>query len=70
MFKIIKTAAEIQAETGQQAKKQRITELKRLLAETDFKFNIDYDEQDTSEWNQLKDDRQAWREEIRQLEKQ
>lgn len=47
---------------------KRIAELKQKLAESDFKFNVDYDDQDTPEWNQLKADRQAWREEIRQLE--
>jgi hypothetical protein len=47
---------------------KRIAELKTLLAESDFKFSVDYDDQDTPEWNQLKADRQAWRDEVRQLE--
>ena len=47
---------------------KRIAELKTLLAESDFKFSVDYDDQDTPEWNQLKADRQAWREEVRTLE--
>jgi hypothetical protein len=47
---------------------ERIAELKQLLADSDFKFNVDYDEQNTPEWDQLKADRQAWRDEIRQLE--
>jgi hypothetical protein len=47
---------------------KRIAELKQKLAESDFKFNVDYDDQDTPEWNQLKADRQAWRDEVRQLE--
>ena len=68
MFKTIKTAAEIQADKDQAAKDQRIAELKQLLAESDFKFNVDYDEQNTPQWEQLKADRQAWREEIRTLE--
>jgi hypothetical protein len=51
-----------------QAHQQRIAELKQKLAESDFKFNVDYDDQDTPEWNQLKADRQAWRDEVRELE--
>jgi hypothetical protein len=47
---------------------RRIAQLKTLLAESDFKFSVDYDDQDTPEWNQLKADRQAWREEVRELE--
>ena len=47
---------------------KRIAELKQKLAESDFKFSVDYDNQDTPEWNQLKADRQAWRTEIRDLE--
>lgn len=47
---------------------KRIAKLKTLLAESDFKFSVDYDAQDTPEWNQLKADRQAWRTEIRELE--
>lgn len=48
--------------------KKRITELKQLLADSDFKFNVDYDEQNTPEWDDLKTQRQAWRDEIRTLE--
>jgi len=66
MFKVIKTAAEIQAEKDQQAKEQRIAELKRLLADSDYKVLPDYDK-DSEE---IKAQRQAWREEIRTLETQ
>jgi NAD(P)H-dependent FMN reductase len=44
----------------------RITELKRLLAESDFRVLPDYDK-DSEE---IKAQRQAWREEIRALEAQ
>jgi len=64
MFKVIKTAAEIQAEKDQQAKEQRIAELKRLLADSDYKVLPDYDK--TSD--DIKAQRQAWRDEIRTLE--
>ena len=47
--------------------KKRIAELKSELSKTDFKFSLDYDKKDTPEWIQLKSDRQAWRDEIRQL---
>ena len=43
---------------------KRIAELKQLLAETDYVALVDYD-QDKPE---VKAQRQAWREEIRQLE--
>lgn len=68
MFKTIKTSADIQAQADKKARQQRIAELKQKLAESDFKFSVDYDDQDTPEWNQLKADRQAWRDEIRSLE--
>ena len=48
--------------------KERIAELQTKLSKTDFKFSQDYDKKDTQEWLQLKSDRQAWRDEIRQLE--
>lgn len=64
MFKTIKTAADIQAEKDQAVKEQRIAELKRLLADTDYKTLPDYDKPDTKIIN----DRQAWRDEIRTLE--
>jgi len=63
MFKTIKTAQDIQAEKDQSAKEQRITELKKMLAETDYKVMPDYDKPSTK----IVDDRQAWRDEIRTL---
>ena len=63
MFKTIKTAEQIAAESAQKQREQRITELKRLLAETDYVALSDYD-QDKPE---LKAQRQAWREEVRTL---
>jgi hypothetical protein len=63
MFKTIKTAQNIQAEKDQAAKESRIAELKRLLAETDYKVMPDYDKPSTK----VASDRQAWRDEIREL---
>jgi hypothetical protein len=63
MFKTIKTAQDIQAEKDQAARESRITELKRLLAETDYKVMPDYDKPSTK----IVDDRQSWRDEIRKL---
>jgi hypothetical protein len=64
------TEAEITAEvarlTALEPIKARITELKRLLAESDFRVLPDYDK-DSEE---IKAQRQAWREEVRQLEAQ
>jgi len=57
-------AAIYDAEESVQNKGKRITELKRLLAETDYVVLSDYD-QDKPE---LKAQRQAWRQEIRTLE--
>ena len=64
MFKVIKTAAEIQAEKDQQAKEQRIAELKQLLRDTDFVALPDYDKDKPDVLAQ----RQAWRTELRELE--
>ena len=47
-----------------QSHKKRIAELKQLLADTDYKVLPDYDKPDTEVVAQ----RQAWRDEIRQLE--
>jgi hypothetical protein len=66
MFKTIKTAAEIQAEKDQQAKEQRIAELKQLIANSDYKVLPDYDKPNED----IKAHRQAWRDEIRKLETQ
>jgi len=49
--------------TAQQAK-HRIAELKQLLADSDYKVLPDYDQ--TTE--AIKEQRQAWRNEIRELE--
>lgn len=64
MFKSIKTAEQLQAEKDQAAKEQRIAELKRLLAETDYVALSDYDKDKSDVIAQ----RQAWRAEIRSLE--
>ena len=50
--------------TPEQLDAQRIAELKQLLLDSDFKVLPDYDQDNT----QIKADRLAWREEIRQLE--
>ena len=52
------------APTPEQIKQQRIYELKQLLKETDYKVLPDYDKPD----NVIRAQRQAWREEIRQIE--
>lgn len=44
---------------------RRVATLRRLLDESDYKFAEDYDQKNTPEWEQLKLDRQSWREEIR-----
>jgi hypothetical protein len=48
-------------------KGERIAELKRFLDETQYKFGEDYDRKDTEEWLALKTQRQAWRDELRNL---
>lgn len=63
MFKTIKTPEQIQADEQFAADAARITELKKMLTETDFKVLPDYDEPNED----IKSQRQAWREEIRQL---
>jgi hypothetical protein len=60
------TKADIEAAnapTEEQLKQQRIYELKQLLNESDYKVLPDYDKPD----NGIRAQRQAWREEIRQL---
>jgi hypothetical protein len=64
MFKTIKTAEHIAAEQEAQAREQRITELKQLIAVSDYKVLPDYDKPN----EEIKAQRQAWREEIRTLE--
>jgi hypothetical protein len=63
MFKTVKTAQDIQAEKDQAAKERRISELKKLLADSDFKTLPDYDKPN----DDIKAQRQAWRDEIREL---
>lgn len=64
MFKVIKTPEQIQAEEQAAANEARIAELKKLLTESDFKVLPDYDQPS----DEIKAQRLAWREEIRQLE--
>ena len=64
MFKTIKTAEQIAAEQEAQAKEQRIAELKQLLLDSDYKVLPDYDKPSED----IKAQRQAWRNEIRTLE--
>lgn len=52
----------------QKIKQDRIQELKQKLSDTDYKDLPGYDKRGTAEWTQLMADRQAWRDEIRQLE--
>ena len=66
MFKTIKTPEQIAAEQAEQQREQRITELKRLIADSDYKVLPDYDKPS----EEIKAQRQAWREEVRQLENQ
>lgn len=66
MFKVIKAPEQIQAEEQAAANEARIAELKRLLTESDFKVLPDYDQSNS----EIKEQRQAWREEIRQIEGQ
>jgi len=54
------------AKVQAKANAERIAELKRLLADSDFRVLPDYDK-DSEE---IKAQRQAWREEIRALENQ
>jgi hypothetical protein len=49
----------------QELAEQRIAELKQLLLDSDYKVLPDYDKTDES----IIADRQAWRDEIRELEK-
>ena len=51
--------------TPEQLRKVRIAELKQMLQESDYKVMPDYDKPN----EEIKANRQAWREEIRQLSK-
>lgn len=64
MFKVIKTSEQIAFEELQQANTLRIAEIKQLLADSDFKVMPDYDKPN----DDIKAQRQLWRDEIRALE--
>ena len=64
MFKVIKTAEQVALEQNQKETLQRIVELKKLLSESDFKVMPDYDKQN----DEIKVNRQSWRNELRELE--
>jgi hypothetical protein len=64
MFKTIKTPEQIAAEQAEQQREQRIAELKRLLDDSDYKVLPDYDKPSED----IKAQRQAWRDEIRELQ--
>jgi hypothetical protein len=64
MFKVIKTAEQISAETEQKKRDKRIADLKKFLLDSDYKVLPDYD--NSSE--EIKVQRQTWRDEIRELE--
>jgi hypothetical protein len=63
MFKTIKTAAEVAADEAAAAAEQRIAELRRLLAESDYVALADYDKPKP----ELIAERAAWRAELRSL---
>lgn len=60
----LKTSEQKAAEAAQQAREQRIAELKQLLADSDYKVLPDYDKTT----DEIKVQRQAWRDEVRVLE--
>jgi hypothetical protein len=62
----LKTAEQKAAEAQAKANEARIAELKALLTNSDYKVLPDYDKPDEN----IKAQRQAWREEIRTLEAQ
>jgi hypothetical protein len=62
----LKTAEQKAAEAAQQQREQRISELKSLLTNSDYKVLPDYDKDSEA----IKAQRQAWREEVRLLESQ
>ena len=64
MFKEIKTAEQIADDKAKQQAEQRIAELKSKLASTDYVTLSDYDKDKP----EILADRQAWRDEVRQLE--
>ena len=64
MFKNIKTAEQLAQEKAQADAQARISELKQKLRDTDYVTLPDYDKDKP----EILVDRQAWRDEIRQLE--
>ena len=60
----IKTAEDLQAEKDQAERVRHIAELKKLLADSDYKVLPDYDKTDKL----IVQQRQEWREMIRVLE--
>lgn len=60
----LKTAEQKAQEAAEQAREQRIAELKVLLADSDYKVLPDYDKTTDAITTQ----RQAWRDEVRTLE--
>jgi hypothetical protein len=64
MFKQIKTAEDIAAEAAAQVRDARIAELKQFLRDTDYVALSDYDKDKP----EILAQRQAWRDEIRELE--
>ena len=63
-LKNIKTAADLALEAEATTKRTRERELIKLLNGTDFKVAADYDKP----IGDLKEQRQAWREEVRQIQ--
>lgn len=63
MFKVIKTPEQIAAETSQREKDARVAELRKLLADSDYKAMPDYDKPN----EEILAQRQQWRDEIRTL---
>jgi hypothetical protein len=59
-----KTKEQVESEKLKQKNEQRITELKKLLADTDYVALADYDKEKPD----VLEMRKAWRLEIRQLE--
>ena len=63
-FKNIKSAEQLAQEKAQADAQARVTELKQKLRDTDYVTLSDYDKDKP----EILADRQAWRDEIRQLE--
>ena len=64
MFKVIKTAEQLAEEAEKQSRELRTNELKKLLIDSDYKVLPDYDKPNED----IKVQRQIWRDEIRELE--